>query len=74
LYLSAFSILVNYLILKTLKFLIMFFATIFYKFSSSAEDMKIVTKNESSVQDDIPRSISSSRDEILLVGKEFHPL
>jgi hypothetical protein len=48
--------------------------TIFYIFSSSAEDMKIVTKNESSVTDDIPHSISSSRNEILLISEKFHLL
>jgi hypothetical protein len=41
------------------------------KISSSVEDMKIVTKHESSVRDDIPLSISSLRDEILLVSKNF---
>jgi hypothetical protein len=38
------------------------------------EDMKIETKHESSVTYDIPLSISSSRDEILLVSEEFHLL
>jgi hypothetical protein len=33
-----------------------------------------VTNHESSVTDDIPLSISTSRDEILLVSEEFHLL
>jgi hypothetical protein len=41
------------------------------KSTSSTEDMKIVTKHEPSVTDDIPLSISSSRDEILLVSEEI---
>jgi hypothetical protein len=44
------------------------------KITSSTQNMKIVTKNESSVTDDIPRSISSSRDEILLVSEKFYLL
>jgi hypothetical protein len=47
---------------------------IIYKISSLAEDMKTAAKKETPVTDDIPRSISSSRDNILLVSKEFHPL
>jgi hypothetical protein len=50
-----------------------FFVTIFIT-SSSAEDVKIVTKTESSATDDILRSISSARDEILLVSEELHQL
>jgi hypothetical protein len=44
------------------------------KISSTTEDMKNEPKNEASVTDDIPRSISSSRDEILLISEEFHLL
>jgi hypothetical protein len=41
---------------------------------SSAEDMKIDTKKESSVIGDILRSISSSRDDFQLTSEEFYPL
>jgi hypothetical protein len=41
---------------------------------SFAKDIKIVTKNESSVTNDIPCSVSSSCDEILLVSEEFRLL
>jgi hypothetical protein len=49
--------------------------TIFYTLLSSfAENMKTVTKNKSSVTDDNPRSISSSREDISLVSEEFYEI
>jgi hypothetical protein len=53
------------------------FVTIFISSESSvpsAEEMKTVIKKESSVTDDIFRSIAFSRYDIPLVRQEFHPL